>query len=113
MARAAGGRHRWRPEALEALSTADWPGNVRQLHSFVARTCAGRAGGDIELADLPEELLPAPNGVLSQIERAELAAIVTGLRETGGNKVDAARHLGISRSTLYRKIRAYRIDAPA
>ncbi|MPY93574.1 MAG: GAF domain-containing protein [Acidimicrobiia bacterium] len=113
VAREGGGRHRWRPDALEALEAGEWPGNARQLRNLVVSTCAGRPAGDVTRPDLPPQFQRPGRRALTQIERAELAVIVAGLREAGGNKVEAARRLGISRSTLYRKVSAYRIDAAA
>jgi transcriptional regulator of acetoin/glycerol metabolism len=104
-----GGRHRWLPEALDVLAAAPWPGNARQLRGVVARVLAGRAAGDIGVRDLPAQLVGHHDPALTAMERAEVAAILSGLREAVGNKVEAARRLGISRSTLYRKIAAYRI----
>jgi transcriptional regulator of acetoin/glycerol metabolism len=103
-------RHRFRPDALDALARADWPGNVRQLRAVVSSTCASRPVGDLEVADLPAEVVRRRGVGLTQMESAELAAILAGLRDAGGNKAEAALRLGISRSTLYRKLRAYGID---
>lgn len=102
--------HRFRPEALDALRRADWPGNVRQLRAVVSSTCAARPAGPIELADLPVDVVRSRSVGLTHMERAEAAAILSGLHDTGGNKVEAAQRLGISRSTLYRKLRAYGLD---
>jgi transcriptional regulator of acetoin/glycerol metabolism len=70
------------------------------------------ADADIGVADLPAEVAAAGMGsgrVLTPIEQLEVAAIVGGLRDAGGNKATAAARLGISRSTLYRKLHAYGI----
>lgn len=107
------GRHatgapvRCSPEVLEALARLDWPGNVRQLENLVRGVLVRRHRGDICLVDLPPACLTAVRRRrLTRIEQVERDAIVAGLR-TAGNKVEAARLLGISRATLYRKIRTY------
>jgi transcriptional regulator of acetoin/glycerol metabolism len=96
-----------------------WPGNLRQLinvlHAAVA--LAGRAG-TIERDHLPEAMLedtPAdtPDAVAAQppdaaatLHDLELAAIRRAVAEAGGNISRASQRLGISRNTLYRKLRA-------
>lgn len=102
------GSRRWTPEALKCLARMEWPGNVRQLESTVRRALATRSVGDIGLSDLPdEERLAATRRALSPLEDLERRAILAALENAHGNKVAATRALGISRSTLYRKMRAY------
>ena len=100
-----------RPDALQLLQRLPWPGNVRELERVVRAAGARRHGGDIRVEDFPAGLLAkaAPRR-LTAIEHAELEAIVDALEAAGGNKRDAARRLGIARSTLYRKLRAYGLD---
>jgi sigma-54 dependent transcriptional regulator, acetoin dehydrogenase operon transcriptional activator AcoR len=100
-----------RPDALQLLQRLPWPGNVRELERVVRAASAGRHSGDIRVEDFPAGLLAkaAPRR-LTAIEHAELEAIVEALDAAGGNKRDAARRLGIARSTLYRKLRAYGLD---
>lgn len=102
--------HRWAPEALQALVRADWPGNVRQLHNVVRGVLGNGAIGEVGVPHLPSELRSAPHQHLSRMERMELDAIVVALDHCRGNKSDAAALLGISRSTMYRKIRAFGLD---
>jgi DNA-binding NtrC family response regulator len=98
------------PEVLQALARLDWPWNVRQLENLVRGVLVRRHRGDICLADLPPAcLMGARQRRLTRIEQVERDAIVAGLR-TAGNKAEAARFLGISRATLYRKIRTYGIS---
>jgi transcriptional regulator of acetoin/glycerol metabolism len=110
-----GACRRWRRTALAALSGGEWPGNVRQLVNVVEAACLARPSGDIGPDDLPaDELALAGIGIgsgrsLTRMEEAQRSAILAGLRDTAGNKVEAAARLGISRSTLYRKLRAYGI----
>lgn len=103
-------RVRCSPEVLQALSRLDWPGNVRQLENLVRGVLVRRHRGDVCLVDLPPAYLAAARRRrLTWIEQVERDAIVAALR-TAGNKVEAARLLGISRATLYRKIRTYSIS---
>ncbi len=101
---------RWLPDAIQTLARLDWPGNVRQLENLVRRVLTTRRAGDIGARDLPSEIRgQAPRRRLAQMERAELAAITSALEQAGGNKSEAADLLGVSRATLYRKIRSYGI----
>jgi transcriptional regulator of acetoin/glycerol metabolism len=106
-----GFRHVLRPDALQLLQRLPWPGNVRELERVVRAASARRHSGDVRVEDFPAQLLAraAPRR-LTAIEHAELEAIVDALDAAGGNKRDAARRLGIARSTLYRKLRAYGLD---
>jgi transcriptional regulator of acetoin/glycerol metabolism len=102
---------RFAPEALQALLRLDWPGNVRQLEGVVRALVAGGRLTDIRLEDLPEDVRrQTARRPLSRLERTELDQILLTLRQTGGNKLQAAQALGISRSTLYRKLRAFGIE---
>ncbi|WP_214366466.1 sigma-54-dependent Fis family transcriptional regulator [Pseudonocardia sp. H11422] len=100
------------PEVVQLLMRLSWPGNVRELRAVVARMLAAApAGGNPGLAEVPPEVRrAAPRRTLTRFERAEVHAILDALAETGGNKKDAAVLLGISRSTLYRKLQAAGID---
>jgi transcriptional regulator of acetoin/glycerol metabolism len=101
---------RWLSDAIQTLARLEWPGNVRELDNLVRRVLATRRTGDIGARDLPEEIRGrAPRRQLSRIERAELAAITSALQQAGGNKREAADMLGLSRATLYRKVRSYGI----
>ncbi|MDO8208911.1 sigma-54-dependent Fis family transcriptional regulator [Conexibacter sp. CPCC 206217] len=102
---------RWRPDALQTLSRLDWPANVRELENVVRRVLATRRSADIRAEDLPDDVRGrAPRRKLLYLERVELEAIMTALQRTGGNKAQAAQLLGISRATLYRKLRSLGLD---
>ncbi|HXM57282.1 MAG TPA: helix-turn-helix domain-containing protein [Candidatus Dormibacteraeota bacterium] len=92
-------------ELLQALMRADWPGNVRQLEGVVHRMVARRPLGELTPRDLPPDLDRPPMRRLSQMERAQRAAILQALAQAEGNKVRAAAALGIARATLYRKMK--------
>lgn len=97
--------------ALQALVRHDWPGNVRELEGVVALVLGQRPRGEVAVEDLPEEYRTrGRRRELSVMEQLELDAIVRVLQETSGNKHEAADRLGISRSTLYRKLKAYGIE---
>ncbi|GAY07239.1 sigma-54-dependent Fis family transcriptional regulator [Pseudonocardia sp. N23] len=100
-------RARWSAEALEVLGRRGWPGNVRELENVVQRTLSN-SGGLIRVADLPLDVRQeAGRRSFTKMERAERDAIMTALENSRGNKVIAAEELGISRSSLYRKIDRY------
>lgn len=99
------------PEALRELLSYSWPGNVFELRQVIKAAVASSNGATVHLGDLPDHVRCAAwgNRHLSLLERAEAEVIGRVLREAGGNKTVAARELGLSRPTLYAKIRAYRI----
>ncbi|EHR53524.1 transcriptional activator of acetoin/glycerol metabolism [Saccharomonospora marina XMU15] len=96
-------------DSMRVLGGYDWPGNVRQLKRVLSAALARRPVGVIEAADLPAFCQSVPRSSLRPVDETERDAIVTALRETGGNRVAATKALGIARSTLYRKIRQYGI----
>jgi DNA-binding NtrC family response regulator len=99
------------PEALQALLRLDWPGNVRQLENVLRGLVSGGRRSDITLDDLPVDIRrQTSRRRLTRLEQMELDQILLALRQSDGNKVDAARALGISRSTLYRKLEALGIE---
>jgi two-component system response regulator HydG len=103
-------------ETLEALKARSWPGNVRELKNALACALAFLESEVLEprhLASLPSEERTAP---LSQchlagltLEAVERAAILQTLEQTRGNKAQAAQSLGIAVSTLYEKLKKYRV----
>ena len=104
-----GGRQRrLSPVALQILSQADLPGNVRHLRNVLQRALLLAPGREITARELPDEVVEgARRPHLSRFEEAELEALRRALREVGGNRRRAAAVLGISRSTLYRKLERY------
>jgi transcriptional regulator of acetoin/glycerol metabolism len=102
---------RFTPEALQAMLRLDWPGNVRQLENLVRALVAGGRLSDIRLEDLPENLRRlTARRPLPRLEQLQLEQILLAIRQAAGNKQLAAAQLGISRSTLYRKLRASGIE---
>jgi transcriptional regulator of acetoin/glycerol metabolism len=97
-------------DALELLAAQSWPGNLRELETVLCQAIERRSVGDITARDLaPSCPVGAATPQLSGWEQAEQEAITKALQANGGNKVHAAKQLGISRSTLYNRIRALRI----
>jgi transcriptional regulator with PAS, ATPase and Fis domain len=109
-------RCRIEPEALAALARYDWPGNVRELANVLERAQILAEGACITADDLPENLLTAPaaggDGGGQGLHDAQRRHVLAVLRQAKGNKVHAARALGVSRRALYRLLEKYRLDHP-
>jgi two-component system nitrogen regulation response regulator NtrX len=111
------------PDLLEALSQLPWPGNVRELRNIIERLVIMTPGDTIDrrhlpaslLDALPAEAVPAPvdgeagsGGTLAEAREAfERGFILRRYRECGGNMSRTAEALGVERSNLYRKMKAY------
>lgn len=101
---------RMTPETIEILAAHPWPGNLRELAEVLREVLRRRSAGDVVPSDLPIAYRRgARSRRLNRVQQLEHDAIVTALRATGGNKVAAADELGMSRSTLYRRIRTLRV----
>jgi transcriptional regulator of acetoin/glycerol metabolism len=100
------------PEAMRVLTHSRWPGNVDQLVAVLRKVVATRRSGVIGVRDLPAECRTTTKRLLTPLESLECDAIVEALLDAGGNKVEAARRLAMSRATIYRKIRDYGISVP-
>ena len=121
MTRTSGQEKMLSDEALKAMLAYDWPGNVRELENCLERTYAFTSGPLIHTQDLPHEIanLPGPDGSsgnangnghgLTIIPMAELEkqTILHAIEELHGDKLQAARLLGIGKTTLYRKLKDY------
>jgi DNA-binding NtrC family response regulator len=98
-------------EAMARLLAYDWPGNVRELENCVQRAVSLGGPPLIQLKDLPTNLLSPvedPNsGGLQDLERR---AILRALETSGGDRVRAAKLLGIGKTTIYRKLREYGLE---
>ena len=93
--------------AAEALAAASWPGNLAELRVVLNRASGERSSNRIDVVDLPEDYrTTAKVSRLAGREKAERQAIIGALKDCGGNKVHASAQLGISRSTLYTRMRA-------
>jgi DNA-binding NtrC family response regulator len=103
-------------DAMRRLMAYDWPGNVRELENAIERAVALGSGPYVMVHDLPSNLqyptserAPGREEVLP-LEELERRAILSTLRQTGGDKQAAARALGIGKTTLYRKLKQYQIE---
>ena len=125
-------------EALDAMLSYDWPGNVRELQNCIERMVTMNSGPLLHVSDLPSALQyhltarraaqmsvavsadPGPpmprmqaipsSGIIPLMEMERLA-ILHALEYTKGDRVIAAHLLGIGRTTLYRKLKEYRLDS--
>ncbi len=116
-------------EALRTMMRHDWPGNIRELENSIERACAFSSGPVLRLGDLPTQLQQQGLDVLRAQTPAEAVAspvatqvkpladlekeaILTAIRNLNGDKLLAARLLGIGKTTLYRKLKEYGIQDP-
>jgi two-component system response regulator HydG len=117
-------------EALRAMMRHDWPGNVRELENSVERACALSSGPVLRLGDLPTQLQqqglesrrtadqlgePVAEGGTPEVQTLadlERRAILGAIRTLNGDKLQAAKLLGIGKTTLYRKLKEYGIADP-
>jgi two-component system response regulator HydG len=105
------------PKALAALTRYPWPGNVRELQNAVKHGAVLAQSEVVDVGDLPEELtqpvvlpLPEDDGALLTLDEAERRHILRVLEACGGQQLDAARVLGIGRTTLWRKLKTFGLD---
>ena len=100
---------------MKALVAYDWPGNVRELENCIERCCAMNSGPVIHITDLPSsitgtaarpDVAPSEARIL-RIADLEKQAIVGAIETLGGDKLMAAKLLGIGKTTLYRKLKEY------
>ncbi|MHA6792296.1 sigma-54-dependent Fis family transcriptional regulator [Pseudonocardia bannensis] len=96
-------------DALRLIMRYRWPGNVRQLKQALSAALSKRPVGALEAHDLPAFCHSTPRSTLRHVDEVERDAIVKALNDANGNRVAAAKALGLARSTLYRKIRHYGI----
>src|SRR5262249_46422798 len=113
------------PAAMKSLLQYEWPGNVRELENCVARALTLGDRVVIDVADLPPAIrgegtetlprAPIESASLSTTALAEMErmTILKVFEQAGGDKALAGRMLGISRATLYRKLKRYNISIRA
>jgi DNA-binding NtrC family response regulator len=100
------------PEAIKALLAYDYPGNVRELANMIEHAVLLTKGSTVKLEDLPmpqKKTAEIPERDLETLPLKELERmhILRTLESTGGNRSQAARILGIERTTLYNKLKSY------
>jgi two-component system response regulator HydG len=123
-------------EALRTMMRYDWPGNVRELENSVQRACTMASSPIVELCDLPTQLRntglearratldaghdaengngadPSAGSSVTTLADLEKQAILSAIRTLNGDKLQAAKLLGIGKTTLYRKLKEYGIADP-
>ena len=100
------------PAAIEALCRYDWPGNVRELRNVLERTAIVCDGPFIDAEHLSLSIDAAVAPLIStDLGVLERQAIEQALREVRGNKVRAARQLGITRTQLYSRLKKYGLES--
>jgi transcriptional regulator with PAS, ATPase and Fis domain len=99
-------------EAMQALLAHDWPGNVRELRSAIESAVIRSQGPVIHVGDLPAQIVGAINIEASASDQAEgeRQKVLDALKRVGGNRAAAARLLGISRRTFYRRLETLGIN---
>jgi two-component system, NtrC family, response regulator HydG len=99
-------------EANDFLLKYEWPGNIRELENAVERAVILARGSIVETTDLSQQSLYQPQKAVAgrTMREIEKNHILNILIESGGNCSEAARLLGISRMTLYNKIKAYGLN---
>ena len=106
-----------RTDALRVLRAYAWPGNVRELQNHIHRAMAISPGPLIRPEDLSalgsrQGTAAAAGGrALTRLEEAERQAILRALESAGGHRMNAARQLGIGKTTIYKKLKEYGLDA--
>ncbi|MBD5539442.1 MAG: sigma-54-dependent Fis family transcriptional regulator [Desulfovibrio sp.] len=110
------------PQALDSMRRYQWPGNVRELENAVERAVILCCGDLVTPAELPDTVAHAPEPAEAPetqdaislagmaLEDVERLAIEDTMRQTGDNKSEAARRLGITRATLHNKLRKYGLE---
>jgi DNA-binding NtrC family response regulator len=115
--RSSGAERTLSDEALKAMLAYDWPGNVRELENCLERACAFTTGPVIHVSDLPAAISqlqgsetplsgPGANKIMPMSE-LERQTILNAIAQLNGDKLKAARMLGIGKTTLYRKLKEY------
>jgi DNA-binding NtrC family response regulator len=109
-------------ETMEMLLAYDWPGNVRELENCLERASTVSSGPALQVTDLPSPVrnsrdaavhaaeAAAEQGRIVPIAELEKRAILATLEQLNGDKLLAARMLGIGKTTLYRKLKEYGVN---
>jgi DNA-binding NtrC family response regulator len=103
------------PEFMNRLMQYNWPGNVRELENTVQRALALSSGVRLELKDLPSTLAYrteslSGRGDTARLQDLERRAIKEALDAVGGDRIRAAKLLGIGKTTIYRKLKEYGLE---
>ena len=118
VARTTGVQRNISDDALKLMLNYDWPGNVRELENCLERACALTSGPTVHIGDLPttlqnfhaqEPVLPVnlESSGIATLAELEKRAILHAITTLNGDKLEAAKQLGIGKTTLYRKLKEY------
>lgn len=129
LSRTTGTEYEISPEAVAAIMAYDWPGNVRELENCLERAAALSSSSTLQYADLPPQVQAAQpprassrrgvaagatsREVIIPIAELEKQAIYHAIEQLNGDKLLAAKMLGIGKTTLYRKLKEYEDAASA
>jgi two-component system response regulator HydG len=113
-----GHTHELSDDAMRALLAYDWPGNVRELENCLQRCCAITSGLVIHIVDLPSSITGAPARLTQETGESRIVpladlekqTILNTIAQLDGDKLMAAKMLGIGKTTLYRKLKEYGAD---
>ncbi len=104
------------PEAAASMVNYEWPGNVRELENSIRRLLVLHPEALITSEMLPDQLMPqaspAPSPLNTPMHEIEINAIQSALESARGNVTTAAKKLGISKNTIYRRMKTYGIKPP-
>lgn len=102
------------PEVVEVLKNHNWPGNIRELQNILERAVNVAKSDTIKISDLPDYILGSEQNTtkpaIMPLEKYEKQLIISLMQENKGNRTKVAKTLGISRTTLYRKLNDYKIS---
>lgn len=104
------------PEAIEKMTAYTWPGNIRELRNTVEYAFVLCSSGGISAQHLPPKIAAThleciePAVTRPATSNAKKDALINALRQSGGNRTEAARILGVSRVTVWKQIKKYTID---
>ena len=100
------------PSAMRALLDYYWPGNVRELKSAIEFAVIQCESANIEPHDLPPEIVTHPSSQKGIPGNSDKELLLAALERADGNRSEAARLLGISRATLFRRLSLYGLSRP-
>jgi len=104
------------PEAMQKMVQYKWPGNVRELRNAVEYAFVLCPSGGIDVRHLPPKILeaepqcPPPITIVQNSDDAQKSELIRLLHQTAGNQSEAARMLGVSRITIWKRIKKFGLD---
>jgi DNA-binding NtrC family response regulator len=115
LSQTSGRTHELSDDAMRSLLAYDWPGNVRELENCIERCCAMTSRSVIHVVDQPSSITGAPARLVQQAPESKILQLVdiekqtilSAIAQLNGDKLIAAKMLGIGKTTLYRKLKEY------